>query len=60
MAKWTRRWFPEPKIVGSSPTWDASCLFLEGTRTHKPRPPTQAEGRDPVASPQFVNYTPVA
>ncbi len=27
VAKWTRRRFPEPKIVGSSPIWDVPCLF---------------------------------
>ena len=26
VAKWIRRRFPEPKIVGSSPTWDGESL----------------------------------
>ena len=28
MAKWIRRRFPEPKIVGSSPIWDASVFLF--------------------------------
>ena len=28
VAKWTRRRFPEPKIVGSSPTWDGTRNLL--------------------------------
>ena len=27
VAKWTRRRFPEPKIVGSSPTWDVGFVL---------------------------------
>ena len=27
VAKWTRRRFPEPKIVGSSPIWDDIVFF---------------------------------
>ena len=30
MAKWIRRWFPEPKIEGSSPFRDARIYGLVG------------------------------
>ena len=38
MAKWIRRRFPEPKIVGSSPIWDVLpgcciCFFVRGAGT---------------------------
>ena len=31
VAKWTRRRFPEPKIVGSSPIWD-DIVFCRASR----------------------------
>ena len=34
VAKWIRRRFPEPKIVGSSPIWDASYVFFFFCRGH--------------------------
>ena len=30
VAKWIRRRFPEPKIVGSSPIWDGAGLWSSG------------------------------
>ena len=37
MAKWIRRRFPEPKIVGSSPIWDGGFLFF-AARAVRARP----------------------